>query len=511
MTLASAHPPPSLPTMTTAGALEQPAGGTPAATAPPRRRFPADPVALAVELLLGLAYLLVRWWRSAGVYPMVFQDSLKLLESAEDFGWLSRELWAGWRSPMTPLLFKVAGATTVDWQPAINLHVLLGAVAWLVFAVTVARRLPGAWRWVAMVVILLTGLTTPVTMWDHVVLTESLSISLFLFPVAAGIRLAERRTWGRTAVFLAAMVPLALIRDIHLVFTGPLALGALVVGVVAVHRRRGAVAAMAAVSVVVLVGLALFMRWSTIEGERDIQATRETLFVKILPYEERFEWFARNGMPDADRLRALRGGIALDPQTGTPLFPFPQYEDPAWPELSAWVRDEGQFTYYRWLLTHPFEALNDWFVRPKMIWNSAGDSWAFYRNPEFKGERTWGLDYLLYPPLVVVAGLTAVGVGFLHERRRRWWSGAVAATALVVLGTGLVHGVLSWLGDPAEVSRHAMLANLQLRIGCLMLVLVALPVAADAVRGRPERAGEAGVPSESEAQAAAPLGGPAGS
>jgi hypothetical protein len=481
--------------MTTAGALQQPAGGE--AVAPPpaaRRRFPADPVGLVAELLLGLAYVLVRWWRSSGVYPMVFQDSLKLLESAERFGWLSRELWAGWRSPMTPLLFKVVGATTTDWQPAINLHVLLGGIAWLVLAATVGRRLPGPWRWVAVVVILLTGLTTPVTMWDHVVLTESLSITLFLFPVAAGIRLAERRSWGRTAVFLAAMVPLALIRDIHLVFTGPLALGAITIGVVAVHRRRGAVAAMAAVSVVVLVGLALFMRWSTIEGERDIQATRETLFVKILPYEDRFEWFARNGMPDAERLRALRGGIAIDPQTGTQLFPLPQYEDPAWPELSAWMRDEGQFTYYRWLLTHPFEALNDWFVRPKMIWNSAGDSWAFYRNVEFKGERTWGLDHLLYPPMVVVAGLTAVAAGFLHERRRRWWASAIGTTALVVVGTGLVHGILSWLGDPAEVSRHAMLANLQLRVGCLLVILLALPVVADALRGRPDRDATASAP-----------------
>ena len=42
------------------------------------------------------------------------------------------------------------------------------------------------------------------------------------------------------------------------------------------------------------------------------------------PDEDRFEWFARHGMPDADRLRALRGSIALDPQTGTPLFPLPR-------------------------------------------------------------------------------------------------------------------------------------------------------------------------------------------
>jgi hypothetical protein len=471
--------------VTAVEAPDQAAGGAPPVAGERRRRLVAHPVAVAVELLGGLVYLALRWWRTAGVYPMVFQDSLKLLESAETYGWLSRELWAGWRSPMTPLLFKVVGATQIDVDPAIALHVVLGSVAWLLLAVTVGRRLPGRWRWFGFVVVLLTGLTTPVTMWDHVILTESLSITLFLFPVVAGIRLAERCTWSRSLAFLLAMAPLALIRDIHLVFTGPLALGAVAVAVVAIRRRRAGVAAMAVVSAVTLVGLALFMRWSTIEGERDIQATRETLFVKILPYEERFEWFADHGMPDAERLRGLRAGIARDPQTGTPLFPLPQYEDPAWPQLSAWVRDNGQFTYYRWLLTHPFEALNDWFVRPKMIWNSAGDSWAFYRNPDFPTAGASLLDRVLYPPLVILAGVSAVAVGFLVERKRRWWATGLGATALVVLSTGLVHGVLSWLGDPAEVSRHAMLANLQVRLGCLLLILLAVPVAVAALRGLP--------------------------
>jgi hypothetical protein len=469
-----------------AGTTEQPPAG--AGTAPPAapRRTPAARVALAVELALGLAYLLLRWWRTNGVYPMVFQDSLKLLESAEKYGWLSRSMWAGWRSPMTPLLYKAAGATTTIWQPAINLHILLGAVAWFLLAITVGRRLPGPWRWVGMVLILLTGLTTPIVMWDHVILTESLSITLFLFPVVAGIRLAERQSWGRLAVFLAAMIPLALIRDIHLVFTGPLALGALVVGVVAVVKRRGALAAMAFVSVVVLLGLAVLMRWSTTTGERDIQATRETLFVKILPYEERFEWFAAHGMPDADRLRELRPAIARDPQTGTELFPLPQYGDPAWPELSRWYKEEGQATYYRWLVTHPFEALNDWFVRPKMIWNSAADSWAFYRNVDFELGGGWHLlDRLLFPPMVLVAGVTTVAVAFLQERRRRWWASPVGLVAVVVLAVGLVHGVLSWLGDPAEVSRHALLAIVQLRLGCLLLIVLALPEVAAAVRRAP--------------------------
>ena len=81
------------------------------------------------------------------------------------------------------------------------------------------------------------------------------------------------------------------------------------------------------------------------------------------------------------------------------------------------VVDDANNLYNRWLLTHPIEALGDFFRRPVMVWNSAGGSWVFYRNPEFKEFKLVDLDVLLFPPLGVVAVIGAAAAALLVSTR----------------------------------------------------------------------------------------------
>jgi hypothetical protein len=413
---------------------------------------------------------------------------LKNLESAT-FGWLSRDLWFGQRTPLVPFVMKLVGATPEDVSPYIAAQIVLGAIAWSMLAFTVGRRLPGGWRWVATVTVLLLGLTTPVTMWDHVILTESLSVTFLVLTVTTGILVVERADWPRVAALSGALFGLVAVRDTHIVLSG------LLFGVVAAAlgwqawKRREVVGPLVVVAVVLL-ALTAFGRSSTVQGERYINAIRETLFVKLLPYEDRFEWLADRGMPDAERLRELRSSIYPDPQTGTPLFPLPAYGDPEWQEFNDWVRDDASALYNRWLLQHPVEAVGDYFRRPKMIWNSAGDSWVFYRHPEY---RTVPLvTNVLYPPLLLFSVLGAAATAWLAASRPRWWRDPIAVVGLLLVGTGLVHGLASYLGDPAEVARHALVSNIQIRLGLVLMILLALPEIQATSRSRATRLNDSG-------------------
>jgi hypothetical protein len=428
---------------------------------------------VVAEVLAGLMYLVIRAWQSWGVPAMVFQDSIKNLESSH-FGLLSKGLWFGQRTPLVPIVLHFTASSADHVGRFIAANVILGSVAFALLAATVGRALPGAFRWVAVSVILLTGLTTPITMWDHNILTESLSITSLVFTAVTGIWLVARPTWPRLVGFLIACTALVMVRDTHIVLTALIALGALAF-VLLRWKRVSASRWMFAVTVVVLLGLTIFGRASTFEGGRQVQPTQNMLFVKILPYEDRFQWFADHGMPDADRLRALLPGVYPDGQTHTPLFPLPQMDDPNWKEFNHWVVNDANGVYTRWILTHPIEALSDPFRKPKMIWNSAGDSWVFYRNPHFKEFRLIDVDVLLFPPLGIVALIGAGATALLFSTHRRWWREPVGLVGWLLVVTGGIHSVVSYLGDPAEVSRHALVSIVQIRLGFLVIILLALP------------------------------------
>ena len=179
-------------------------------------------------------------------------------------------------------------------------------------AASVATVVAGRWvRVVAVAVILAFSLTTPVTMWERSILSESPGVAALALVVAAGLQVGRGLTWGRVALLSAALVPWLAVRDTHAVV-------ALVGGAGSLGRRgRGGarrpparsedtppltvrrslpVAAVGALSV----GLGLLVLVGAAHGERQAFPTRNVYEVRILPYPDRVRWFADHGMPQAE-------------------------------------------------------------------------------------------------------------------------------------------------------------------------------------------------------------------
>ena len=145
-----------------------------------------------------------------------------------------------------PVLF----ALVAEDPGRVVLQSVVGIVAWVVLAVGlwVTMRTSVA-RVVVVAVLLLVGLTRPVLVWDFLILSESLSISLGLFVLGAVLVWVRTRWWPVLAAAVVVAVWWLFTRQDVLLFVAVLAV---VLAVVAWRRRDRRRPALVAVVVLVL-------------------------------------------------------------------------------------------------------------------------------------------------------------------------------------------------------------------------------------------------------------------
>jgi hypothetical protein len=175
----------------------------------PRR--PAAPVAVfAAAVLVGAD---VRWWQVSGRSPLSWNDTVDFVAGSRA-PWTSLELWAGRRPPGAAVVLKLVGGNIDAYARA---QAAFAAVCWAALAGSVATVVTGRARWPAVVAVVGFSLTTPATMWDRSVLSESLAVSALALVAAAVVQLARGVTWSRVGGVLAASAVWLATRDSHAV------------------------------------------------------------------------------------------------------------------------------------------------------------------------------------------------------------------------------------------------------------------------------------------------------
>lgn len=457
-----------------------PAATTPGATG----RAPGVAVALVAAPLLAL----LRWWQLHGRAPLTWQDTEDFAAMAEA-PWSSRSLWAGIRPPGVPVLLRLVGG---DWSRYVALQAALAVACWTALAASVATVVRGRGRWVAAAAVVALATTTPVTMWERSVLSESPALSLLALTVAAGLQVA--RSPGRWTVLgtVAAGAAWLAVRDSHAAVALAGGAAALVAAAGAWVRARrtgrdagpgGAPArawplAALGAAALALGGLAMA---GAARGDRDAFPTRNVYAVRILPYPERVRWFADHGMPQAEHFLGPDRRAPYVERGRAPVVAVPDGD----PELEPWLRwvaSEGRTALLRYMATHPGYLLAEPFRSPERAFNNADGDRGFYAAPDTV--RAPLVDRLLAPstPVVLAVGALLLGWGL---GLRRWTPALVTGAAGVALAA--VHGLVAWHGDGMETARHLVVPALQLRVGVLLLAVGLLPAP-------PGGAGEGGVP-----------------
>lgn len=448
-------------------------------------------VAFVVAVCVGGA---VRAWQLWGRAPLVWADTADFRAVAGE-GWTSPWLWAGIRPPGVPVVLKLLGDDDGRFMDA---QAAMAVGCWAVLCASVATVVAGRWpRVVAVGAVLALSLTTPVTMWERSVLSESPGISSLALVVAAGLQVARGVTWSRVALLAAAAVPWLVLRDTHAVVAlvgGGLVLGAVVV-TVAVDRRRARRAAGAdpaagdgsdastsapsagpasrrgwAILGAVAVGLGVLVLVGASHGERQGFPTRNVYEVRVLPYPDRVRWFADHGMPQADE---FVGPDAREPsrEPGLPPVVYVPDDDPGLQAWLDWVEDDGRSALARYALTHPGYLVAEPLRVPERAFNNALGDREFYRALDHREVPL--VDTLLARRTVEVVLVAGLAVGWAIGRGRV--SPALATGACTAL-LAVPHGLVAWHSDGMETARHLVVPALQFHLGVLLVLVGLLPV-----------------------------------
>ncbi|HVS85714.1 MAG TPA: hypothetical protein VHD91_08780 [Gaiellaceae bacterium] len=345
----------------------------------------------------------------------------------------SVRFWAGTRGFTLPLVYKVIG----NDEARIGFQLAFSIVAWSVLAIVFARSLQtGGGRFAGFAVVLLFSLTRYVIGWDPLLLSESLSISLFALLVATLLVVARRPSGRSVAALLVLFVLWTFARDSNGVVLFVAGLVALVLALR--PRRRGLKLALGAAAIAVFACSVV----TTEVGKRWQGAFAEVMPARAAEYPQ--------------LRRALKGHRTLTAR---------------------------RRAYEVFLVTHPVYLLVDPFVgtedtayssrrRADALLSPHLDSYAATLNGAARPVRAV-FDVFWIHPLGAVLALAALALGAAGVASRGR-PDEVGWVGLAVLASAYPAALGAWHLAGTEVDRHAIGAGIALRLGSWLLLAYAL-------------------------------------
>ena len=361
----------------------------------------------------------------------------------------------GTQTAVFPLLWNILG---FDYSALLVVQVLLAAAAWLTLASQTCRVFrTAAVRVAAFAIVLLVGLSTQVMIWNGIPGTDSLSISLMCFALAAAIAWALA---PRSRVLPAALVRCGGAVGVHprrqRLLPAPGRTRADRWFVTARVRGRDDPSARPHPRWLVIPAalvLVFALNYASSEhGRRWEYPLYNVLIYRVLPDKDRTHWFVEHGMPAAE-VRAVERRAYEQGRDFEKVVASPDVR-----RLRRWIDTEGRSAYAEYLVTHPGYTLDAFRSRVDDQFTSHGVEeygllWSYAPPPGNV------LSDIVYPHdgvLVLVWGVfAAIALGFVWyasaRRDRRW----IAALGVAVVVNVIVFAIV-WAADPNEIGRHEM-------------------------------------------------------
>jgi hypothetical protein len=357
-------------------------------------------------------------------------------------------------------------------------HHLIACAAWLFLAWTVARcvSLPRV-RLAAFTLVLLFSMVGQITLWESLLLSESLAVSTFALVVATVLCLARSPSWRWVGLALLATLLWVAMRDTN-AWAAVLAVPAVLVWTLRSSRRALPLALAAGTIAIAAVSVALANH-----ANRDEVPVLHVLGHRVIAEPGGFQYMKDHGLPD---WRAVQKKRPINELDGIATRIHSDKCSAQCHLFGDWLREKGRSTYVGYLLTHPvysigepIKQIHSW-IAPDFK-SGRNDQWQRIALPDPLGTLLWPNHATQIVFWLVLVGLGGVAVSL---RRRPPWIWAVPVTLIV---TALPHGMLTWLGDE-NPGRHGLTAAVQARLGIIILAVFVVD-AALAVRAQRRTAG----------------------
>jgi hypothetical protein len=362
---------------------------------------------------------------------------------------------------------------------------ILSILAWSLLAWVVAFRLQTLLGKIMAVGLTLTFAYSPqMADWDGVLMSESLSFSLFVFLLSLLIELAHRIkkeglqatrvTWGLAVVWLLATSLWVFTRDsgAYGILVTVLLLG---MGFLLPPVRKRLPPMLVAFLFLSLSVVFIFHNATLRASDRWVNPLMNNLIKNIMPYPDRLEYFAGLGLPVTEELLSFVGSDGNE--TGI-------YDAEG---LMPWVYESGFSAYQRYITAHPFLAI-------QRLYQNLDAVFVANRQPYFRGSQQstplWMIpvgDILhLRDPIVLAVDLILTMVlvsAVLLFKRYSKIAWAIVFGWLFICELALLF--VSFHGDALGVTRHTLGAVMPARLSMWLLGIVLIDTLIEIKQNKP--------------------------
>lgn len=458
----------------------------------------------AMVIILGLSVLFI--WLRIGTNgkltdSVAAQDTQSYFACAER-NFLSREGYTCSRSATIPFLYHLLNPSgeveltklaepvfgsepRLAIQPGteriVTFQIILSIVSWLILTWSVAFSFRRFRTRVTAALILFSFAFVPqLSDWDSILLSESVSFSLFALMSAFFLTLLTltlrpepltkiriTKTIIAAVLFFISAYAWVFTRDTNAYFLILLIIALGLAAVLAFQRRAQSSALISLVLGVLLSGLFAFHQATFRESERWMLPMLNNYVGNVFPYESRVAWFEERGMPAQPELIAKTGSAEYNDI----------YEQA---EFIDYIKRSGTRNYISFLIHHPLLTLRDTYFSLDGFF--AENIQPFYYGADEDKPR-WAepLGNLLHPlssALIILVPLLCAAV---------WLRGGSAVPSprvlfLCTLTLGAFALIwIAYLGEVRSIWRHVLSGVLVLRLALWLAVF-------ELIEGKPDEA-----------------------
>lgn len=414
---------------------------------------------LLIMIIISILYIFVRLAYFNNSPTTIAVDTNSYVNIAK-INILELGFWTGIKPFTLPLIIKFFN---FNLDNVVFFQFSLSLFAWILLGFFFSRNINSLLlSLISYIFILLFSLSTDIILWDRILLSESLNISLIVILLAIFFLGIKNKHKLLNIISMPLLVLWVFLRDINswmLLF-----LGLVIIAYLIISKSSWRTYILPSVMILLFLSSNILSN----SGKRWVVPFLNVLSTRILPNSYYTDQFDVRGMPVTVKLLEQKN------KTFNKVF----LSDPELKEFREWMYDHGKSVYMRFLLLHPSYFLQSPFENWSLMYGflpfsqeTRNDNFD-YASEGFKEFFPYPINELIYPKefglMIILIGVAIIGFLSSQFQEIRNDHSIMFCFALLICSYPML--ILSYHGDSSGISRHALGSILLLVFSCWLIL-----------------------------------------